>query len=658
MLYQNNRVKGMKKTWLIALLLAAFAPIFAFEYTHEGNTLEYTILTENTVSVKYGTAKLKGIVKVPEQVVDPNTKIPYNVTKVADEGFRHDATHVYTSIELPEGLLEIGGKAFVHCTNIVGEVKLPSTLTTIGSRAFYNCQNITNLVITSPNPPLLVSRYVTSENTTNYFDWFEGVDLITVPANQGVAYRKDVNGKSLSNNVINWVNHVAPNNVIIEPNEFLVNDGELNLYYRIDNDKAIISGIKTNGKDLFALNIPANVKINGVSYPVKEVADSAFLNDNYFTSLQLPDGLTCIGMKAFAKAASLSGNIVIPKSVNDIRGYAFYGSNKVSNFYLKPSIAPSLGHINAFEGNAPIHVHCEATGYQTGNWDKLSSSRIKDACLTIYHDGTPKEGDGVYEATIDQVASITYKRVFTPGKWETLYLPFPVEKVTVQDGGEWEIHPWKEQGGGEYYLATPASIAAANGELTFDMVSVLNEATPYIIQFPGQYAEYYNGREITFHGPADWYELGNTSFAPVTPTSQMKMAGNTTLQKQTISDEVYVLRATDDFILQHSATTLHPFECYVMPQKVSGVALAPRMSVRLRGKNDVTTSISSTQTNQFSYTKDGNVLTVYSCGQPLQIYSISGELLYDVENQESAQFSLDKGCYIIYSNGNSQKVIL
>ena len=654
----------MKKTLLIALLLAAFAPIFAFEYTYEGNTLEYTILSDNTVSVKYGTAKLKGIVKVPAQVVDPNTDISYNVTKVADEGFRHDATHVYTSIELPEGLLEIGGKAFVHCTNIVGEVKLPSTLTTIGSRAFYNCQNITNLVITSPNPPLLVSRYVTPEDTTNDLDWFEGVDLITVPANQGVAYRKDVNGKSLSNNVINWVNHVAPNNVIIEPNEFLVNDGELNLYYRIDNDKAIISGIKTNGKDLFALNIPANVKINGVSYPVREVADSAFLNDNHFTSLQLPDGLTCIGMKAFAKAASLSGNIVIPKSVNDIRGYAFYGSNKVLNFYLKPSIAPSLGHINAFEGNAPIHVHCEATGYQTGNWDKLSSSRIKDACLTIYHDGTPNEGDGVYEATIDQVASITYKRVFTPGKWETLYLPFPVEKVTIEDkdepDGYFAPQPWDIVDGGDYYLATPASTTAANGELIFDMTTDLKEGTPYIIQFPGQYAYYYNGREVTFHGPSDWYELGNTSFAPVTPTSQMKMAGNTTLQKQTISDEVYVLRATNDFMLQHSATTLYPFECYVMPQQTNGVARAPKMTIRLRGKNDVTTSISSANAaNPINYLIDGNSLTVYANGQSVQIYSINGILLHSISvGEDMAQVLLDKGCYIIYSNGNSQKVIL
>lgn len=653
----------MKKILLVALLLAAFTPIFAFEYTYEGNTLEYTPLTENTVSVKYGTAKLKGVVKVPAQVVDPNTDISYNVTKVADEGFRHNATHVYTSIELPEGLLEIGGKAFVHCTNIVGEVKLPSTLTTIGSRAFYNCQNITNLVITSPNPPLLVSRYVTPENTTNNLEWFEGVDLITVPANQGVAYRKDVNGKSLSNNVINWVNHVAPNNVIIEPNEFLVNDGELNLYYRIDNDKAIISGIKTNGKDLFALNIPANVKINGVSYPVKEVADSAFLNDNHFTSLQLPDGLTCIGMKAFAKAASLSGNIVIPKSVNDIRGYAFYGSNKVSNFYLKPSIAPSLGHINAFEGNAPIHVHCEATGYQTGNWDKLSSDRIKDACLTIYHNGTQSD-NGVYEATVGLVASITYKRTFTAGTWETLYLPFPVEKVTIEDDNEpngyWSPNPWNITDGGDYYLATPASTTAANGELIFDMTTDLKEGTPYIIQFPGLYEDYYNGREVTFHGPSDWYELGNTSFAPVTPTSQMKMAGNTTLQKQTISDEVYVLRATNDFMLQHSATTLYPFECYVMPQQTNGVARAPKMTVRLRGKNDVTTSISSANAaNPINYLIDGNSLTVYANGQSVQIYSINGILLHSISVEEDmAQVLLDKGCYIIYSNGNSQKVIL
>lgn len=640
MLYQNNRVKGMKKAWLIALLLAVFTPIFAFEYTYEGNTLEYSILTENTVSVQKGTKKLEGVVTVPAQVKDPNTGKIYDVTHIADEGFRYNATiNVYTSIVLPEGLQVIGYKAFAQCINLLGELRLPSTVTMIKSRAFYNCGNVTNIVITSKNPPTLSTEFDGNR------DWFYNVDKITVPAKQGVLYR---HGRTSEN----WGTYVAKSIPILEPTEALVGD----VYYRLDSGGAVLTGGMNFSNKI--LDIPSQIHFEGKDYSVKGIADSAFMDNVDIISLSLPEGLERIGEKAFARSNKVAGTVVFPLSLNRIDGHAFFHSSSISTFISKSLNAPELENTAAFEGNtAPIYVSCEALdNYKTANkWSNLSS-RIKDACLTIYHDGTPKEGDGVYEATIDQVASITYKRVFTPGKWETLYLPFPVEKVTVQDGGEWEIHPWKEQGGGAYYLATPVGIT--NGEITFDMVSALNEATPYIIQFPGQYEEYYKGREITFHGPSDWYELGHTSFAPLTPTSQMQMGYNNTLQNQTISDEVYVLRATADFILQHSATTLHPFECYVMPPQVSGAALAPRMSVRLRGKNDVTTSISSTQTNQLCYTKDGNVLTVYSCGQPLQIYSISGELLYDVENQESAQFSLDKGCYIIYSNGNSQKVIL
>lgn len=648
MLCQNNRVKGMKKTWLIALLLAAFTPIFAFEYTYEGNTLEYSILTENTVSVQKGTTKLKGVVTVPAQVVDPNTGKTYDVTHIADEGFRYNATiNGYTSIVLPEGLLEIGGKAFVHCTNIVGEVTLPSTLTTIGSRAFYNCQNITNLVITSPNPPVLLTQYSGVADD----DWFMTVGQITIPAKQGVRYRHSASGQ--------WAGAVIPrpdnNAPVVDPAESLVDD----MYYRLEGGNAIVSG--TTYQTNFALNIPANISVEGVKYPVKEIADSAFLNNGYLSSLQFPEGITHIGEKSFCKAANLIGDVIIPYSLEKIDYRAFFNSSKIENFIIKsPNITIEK---EVFYGTTtPLYVHCDYYDDYISNWTEWTDS-IKDACLTIYHDGTPKEGDGVYEATIDQVASITYKRTFTPGKWETLYLPFEIEKVTVEDedelDGYWSPEPWNIVDGGDYFLAEATGIE--DGELCFDFTTASPVAhKPYLIQFPileGEWSDYYVGRVVTFHGKEKWNNL-STSFAPLEPTSEMQMGYNNTLQNQNISDEVYVLRATDDFILQHSATTLHPFECYVMPPQVSGAALAPRMSVRLRGKNDVTTSISSTQTNQFSYTKDGNVLTIYSCGQPLQIYSISGELLYDVENQESAQFSLDKGCYIIYSNGNSQKVIL
>ena len=648
----------MKKILLIALLLAAFTPTFAFEYTYEGNTLEYTPLTENTVSVQKSTVPLTGTVVIPSVAVDEIGKA-YNVTHIADNGFykADQKEHMMESIVIPEGVVEIGYKAFAQCyTKFQGDIVLPSTVSTIKSRAFFNCQHI-NLVITSSIPPAL--------EADGDYKWFLSVEKIVVPVNQGIAYRKDQNGKSLSNNVISWVKHVAPANTIVEPNEFVVDDGETDLYYRIDNDKAIVSGAKTNGVDLFAVNIPATININEVNYSVKELADSAFFMDDNLTSLQLPRTLERIGVKALSKTG-LFGRIVIPESVKDIGDYAFYASNKISEFYLKPLTAPKLANNNAFTGSsAPLYVHCEATGYQNGKWSQLSE-RIKDVCLTIYHNGTPDTlGNGVHETTADLVGSITYKRTFTPGKWETLYLPFEIEKVTVEDedeiDGYWSPEPWNIDDGGDYFLAEETGIE--DGELCFDFTTASPVAhKPYLIQFPileGEWSDYYVGRVVTFHGKEKWNNL-STSFAPLEPTSEMQMGYNNTLQNQTLSDKVYMLRGTDDFMLQNSTTTLHPFECYVMPQKVSGAALAPRMSVRVRGRGNVTTSVSSTNaTNPISYSIDGNRLTIYANRQLVQIYSINGILLHSINVEEDmAQVLLDKGCYIIYSNGNSQKVIL
>ena len=205
--------------------------------------------------------------------------------------------------------------------------------------------------------------------------------------------------------------------------------------------------------------------------------------------------------------------------------------------------------------------------------------------LTIYHDGTKNPGDGVYEYSEDYVGTIFYKRIFTPGTWETLYLPFVVEKVTIEDDGEWALDPW-DGSTGHYYLAKPDEVK--NGVLYFDFTTTLSANTPYIIQFPDKNG-YYDDKVITFHGAHKWNELSK-SFVLLTPNRDMQMGGNETLQKQELSENVYVLRATNDFILQRNPTTLQPFECYVLPQQ--GAAMQSRMKVRLRGQDDdVTTEL-------------------------------------------------------------------
>lgn len=224
-------------------------------------------------------------------------------------------------------------------------------------------------------------------------------------------------------------------------------------------------------------------------------------------------------------------------------------------------------------------------------WENNAARLINcadDASSTIYHYGTANQGDGVYEIEDEYVGSLIYKRIFTPGKWETLYLPFEVEKVTVEDDGEYKLSPWQLSNGGNYYLAEPVGVQ--NGELYFDFTTTLEANKPYIIQFPEKNG-YYNDRVVTFHGTRKWNEL-STSFEPLKPTTQMAIQGNNTLLRQTLQENVYVLRATNDFVLQRSATTLQPFECYVLPQQATTASAAPRMRVRLRGQDDdVTTEL-------------------------------------------------------------------
>lgn len=634
--------RAMKKCLLLfSVLMLTGLTAFAFEYTHAENTLEYTILTDSTVSVKKSTTTLSGTLVIPAQVVDPGTGKTYSVTHVAAEGFRYvESINSYTSIVFPEGLQEIGGKAFVHCTNIVSEVTLPSTLTKIGSRAFYNCQNIVNLIITSPNPPELITSY----NGVNDDDWFATVDKITIPAKQGVRYRHSGSG--------NWASmDIDKNAPFVDPSESLVD----NLYYRIEDNTAILSGAAY--MNTFILNIPANININSVNYPVKEIADSAFLGNDNLLSLNIPEGITRIGEKGFCKARGLNGIVTLPQSLNRIDYRAFYVSKNIEKFIIKsPSITIEKQVFDG-TGESPLYVHCDYYNDYMSNWGEWTS-RIRNACLHIYHNGTtiPSSDNGVYATEETIVSEIIYKRIFTPNKWETLYLPFEVSSVTVtEDGVEYLINPWDVNSGGNFYLAEEDG--TQNGILYFTTTTSLNSATPYIIQFPD---EYYRDKVVTFYGPASWMELEHATFTPTVATTDMQFVGNTTYQNQMIEDDIYLLRATDDFMLQKETTsTLYPFECYVtLPESQIN-----KLQVRLRGSgNGVSTSIDQTpfaDSNIF-YTIDGTNLTISTQGQSIEIYAINGSLVFSIDQSTDDVVSLDleKGCYILYSNGNSQKIVL
>ena len=154
-------------------------------------------------------------------------------------------------------------------------------------------------------------------------------------------------------------------------------------------------------------------------------------------------------------------------------------------------------------------------------------------------------------------------------------------------GVEYDLTAWDIVNGGHYYLAKPYGIE--NKEVVFALTQVVDAQTPYIIQFK---EPYFHDKMITFHGKESWNKL-SSSFEALPISFEMQMAGNTTLQDQILEEPVYMLRATSNFILQNTTTTLHPFECYVMPYATPSGTPA-RMNVRFRG--DVPTAIENTDT--------------------------------------------------------------
>ena len=483
--------------------------------------------------------------------------MPNEMTKIGDYAF-YKCTEV-TSINMPTTLTAIGEKAFAQDTKLACEIILPASMTTIASRAFFNCQAVTAFHLEATTPPTIPN------------DAFERTTApIHVPCGYGHIYGK----------------HTQWGELNLEMCELLQDNV---YYYPIDSHTARAVTYHSNPTDTIV--IPSAVVIDGVPRTVTEVADFAFTDCDDLPAIYFSEGLEYIGERAFVRCYGLHGTIVLPATLETIGERAFSYCNNVDRYTIQAMTPPVLG-ANAFTGdnkNALFYISCEAMDdYKVAtNWSSLKS-RLRDACLNIYHYNTALGANGVHTTEDTLVASIYYRRKFTLNSWETLYLPFEVDRVTVlEDGVEYDLTAWDIVNGGHYYLAKPYGIE--NKEVVFAFTQVVDAHTPYIIQFK---EPYFHDKMITFHGKESWNKL-SSSFEALPISFEMQMAGNTTLQDQILEEPVYMLRATSNFILQNTTTTLHPFECYVMPYATSSGTPA-RMNVRFRG--DVPTALENTDT--------------------------------------------------------------
>ena len=78
------------------------------------------------------------------------------------------------------------------------------------------------------------------------------------------------------------------------------------------------------------VKIGETYEVNGVEYPVTEIAPEAFYGNEYIEKLELPNTVTTIGEEAFMNCDALT-ELVLPESVELVEDKAFYGCTELLN---------------------------------------------------------------------------------------------------------------------------------------------------------------------------------------------------------------------------------------------------------------------------------------------------------------------------------------
>lgn len=255
------------------------------------------------------------------------------------------------TITIPEGTEFLDGRVFANCTSLK-EVDFPSTITSIGSYFFTGSKNLAKMIVRATTPP-------TCGNLAG-FGW--GNPTIYVPYGCGETYKSSTN----------WSNYASQIQELPPPPSLAYELGGNDTYYRV-----IGRGDITDAD----IVIPDTYKGLPVSY-----IHEAFKNDLTITSITIPSSIISISTGSFSGSTNieniyysgtleqycnmdwsakkpahnlyingqlLSGHLVIPNAVLNLRGYAFANVGNITEYTAPSSWAMPSGKADSthcFEG--------------------------------------------------------------------------------------------------------------------------------------------------------------------------------------------------------------------------------------------------------------------------------------------------------------------
>lgn len=384
----NQILCEKSKICLLAAMLAVATGIQASDFVVDELCYNITDAEAKTVEVaKYDytvdgemVRPTKMDVVVPMTVVNPNDNQTYRVTALGDGAFTvyglRGGWFDYTSIVLPEGLLEIKANAFSGQRKLTSLV-IPGTVKSVKTK-FAQMSGISELTF-----PASVKEMVTIESGRIQKLTIEGSptitagsrDYITGSVTNNIVYFID-NDTSYKNVEITLTSAVPPTLPEVTRIQYKAYSGRTTVHvpegcsdaYNAagwnqaevlveGTDHADVDGIRyyhdshrAIGYDVVSelngpLNIPQTVQIGGKTYPVEELAVRMFEGEGEsliknITAITLPEGLKRLEKNSLYSEVVSATEVTIPASVEYVGTYFLRGETlKKITFKGSPVLA-------------------------------------------------------------------------------------------------------------------------------------------------------------------------------------------------------------------------------------------------------------------------------------------------------------------------------
>lgn len=202
------------------------------------------------------------------------------------------------SVELPDGLEEIGQGAFESCEQLSRILRFPKNLKVIGADAFAQCRNLEGIELPDGLERIANHSFSYCERLGGTLVLPESLLEIGEFAFEGASFHGDL---------------VIPRHITIIPTGTFSNAG-------FDGGITLPEGLTEVGALAFADNhFHGELKLPDGCHTIGE---AAFYNIGFEGPLKLPASLNNLGDSAF-QGNGFSGDLVIPEGILEIPSYAF-----------------------------------------------------------------------------------------------------------------------------------------------------------------------------------------------------------------------------------------------------------------------------------------------------------------------------------------------